>query len=459
MNKKTLSIIAAIIAGISIVSFAFLNQNNDSENMMIEETNTIKSQEITAAKPQTAFSPPTLVSQSTMDSQPAPNIMIDDNGKIYVIYQDTVSGKTNLYLKTSSDNGDSFSQPVRVNSIEGDVVLDGRVAPSIKLGKNNEIYVLWANSRPEPNLFMGVYRTLVFAKSIDGGQTFLPSVGIANDELPSGKFFQDMSVSGDGTIHIAWLDSPAINNGTGYLKSDKSRPSTVRYTQSSDEGTTFAPTIPLDENPCPCCNVQLEADKENNVYVSWRKVFGEGPTQIRDMVVATSNDNGDNFSKPVKINEDNFNFDGCVHVGAPMSVDSKGNLHVVWYTGKNDSPGLYYATSSDHGKTFSEPLAILTSDWIPPQRVYLSIDDQDTVWVTWEDSTGHSADEKMWRYGSTKAMIYHAQIKDGQITKSSSPININEGKSPAIDSHKNMAAIVWTENDNSVMCSTTKDTL
>jgi hypothetical protein len=468
VKKVILPIIAGIAITIAIISFIGLNYNTNSLDSATEPT-------LLSTEPP-KFSSPVKISQSGSKSQPAPDVVFDDSGKMYVLYQDTEhddekdaeiesenssnSGHgshsshglvTNLYMKTSVDNGKTFSESVRVNTIDGDVVLDGRVAPSIEIGNNGEIYVLWANSKPEPNLFMGVYRTLEFAKSTDGGNSFEPAVNIAADELPSGKFFQTMTISGDGNIHVAWLDSPAINNGTGYLISDKSRPSTVKYTKSTDGGNTFEPTKPLDENPCPCCNVQSTSDENNNVYVSWRKVFGSGETQVRDMVVVSSLDSGETFSSPIKISEDNFNFDGCVHVGAPMSVDSKGNLHVVWYTGKTDAPGMYYATSSDNGKTFSEPLAILATDWVPPQRIYLSIDDNDVVWITWEELTTVTTNDTIWRYGETQANIFTAQVKDGNLIKNPSPVNISGGKSPAIDSYDNKAAIVWTDLNNSIM--------
>lgn len=450
LNKIIIPVMIGIVATISI-AFVFMDELNNTEQ-------TINVVEIDKPSIQTIISPftePVKVAQTDTESQPAPNIAIDDLGKMFVIYPSTEDGVTNLFIKTSVDNGKTFSTPVRVNSIDGNVVLDGRVAPSIAFGNEGQVYALWANSKPEPNLFMGVYRTLVFTQSIDGGKSFLPSIEIAANELPSGKFFQNMAVSGDGNIHVAWLDSPAKNNGTGYLESDNTRPSTVRYSQSVDGGKSFMPTKALDENPCPCCNVQLVADIENNVYVSWRKVFGDGETQIRDMVVASSSDSGKTFSNPVKIHEDNFNFNGCVHVGAPMDVDHKGDLHVVWYTGKENSPGIYYAISSDHGQTFSQPVPILTSDWIPPQRVYLAIDDNDVIWITWEDATGHSTNEKMWRYDETKAMIYAAKITpNGKITKFDKPITVEEGKSPAIASGNNLVSIVWSGIDNSVQSTT-----
>lgn len=175
------------------------------------------------------------------------------------------------------------------------------------------------------------------------------------------------------------------------------------------------------------------------------------------MVVAASTDGGKTFSDPVKINDDKFQFDGCVHVGAPMTIDSTGTLHIAWYTGATGRQGMYYATSTDNGQSFSKPLPILTGDWVPPQRIYITIDNADTVWLTWEDATGLSANTSMWKYSDTKAMIYTARVIDGKLIRSDTPLNLMPGKVPAIDSSDGVVAIVWTENDNSIKIATTEN--
>ena len=456
MNKTIVLVAIAVVAAVGISSFALMSNNSDEVTPLVQEL-VVDEEEISILDTTNPFSAPTTIAQSMQAAQPAPNVTIGDDGKIYVLYQDTVNEETNIFLKTSTDNGKSFSTPVRVNLLDGNVALDGRVAPTIQLGDNDEVYVIWANSRHEPNMFMGNYRQLVFTQSFDDGKSFEPSIIIGAEELASGKYFQHMSIDSHGGIHMAWLDGPAKMNATGYMEKDESRDRGVRYVQSLDGGVTFDTTKLIDANACPCCNVQTAADGEGNVYISWRKVFGSGDTQVRDMVVATSTDGGKTFSGPVKIHDDGFKFKGCVHVGAPMAIDSTGTLHIVWYNGAPGHQGMYYATSTDNGQNFSEPMPILTGDWVPPQRIYIAVDNDDIVWLTWEDATGLSANERTWRYGDTKAMIYTAQVIDGELFKFDNPINLSDGKSPAIASSNGFVSIVWTETDNSVKISTNEN--
>ena len=164
----------AVVAAVGISSFVLMS-NNPGEISPVAEKSVVLEEKISVLDAANPFSAPLTIAQSMKAAQPAPNVTIGDDGKIYVLYQDTVNEQTNIFLKTSTDNGKSFSEPVRVNLLDGNVALDGRVAPTIQLGDNGEVYVTWANSRYEPNMFMGNYRQLIFTQSLDDGKSFQPS--------------------------------------------------------------------------------------------------------------------------------------------------------------------------------------------------------------------------------------------------------------------------------------------
>ena len=205
--------IAIIAAGVS--AFVLMPSESAEVAPVIQEPMVEKSQvpeeEVSILDTNNSFPAPTTIAQSMMAAQPAPNVTIGDDGKIYVLYQDTVDEKTNIFLKTSTDNGQTFSEPVRVNLLDGNVALSGLVPPAIQLGDDGEVYATWTNSRYEPNMFMGSYKQLVFTQSFDDGKSFEPSIIIGADELHSGKNFQHLTVDGHGGIHMAWLDLSLIH--------------------------------------------------------------------------------------------------------------------------------------------------------------------------------------------------------------------------------------------------------
>lgn len=87
---------------------------------------------------------------------------------------------------------------------------------------------------------------------------------------------------------------------------------------------------------------------------------------------------------PNKIHDGEFVTGQCITTGAPVVIDDKNKLHVVWYKGKGDLPKLYYTTSSDDGKTFDNPLPLLTSKWVSPTISAIALDNKNIVWVVWE---------------------------------------------------------------------------
>ena len=83
----------------------------------------------------------------------------------------------------------------------------------------------------------------------------------------------------------------------------------------------------------------------------------------------------------------------------------------------------------------------------PHKEFFITLDNDDTVWLTWEDATGLSINEKAWRYGDTQALIFTAQVINGELIRADNPINESDAKSLTnIDSDNGLVSIVWTEN-------------
>lgn len=80
-------------------------------------------------------------------------------------------------------------------------------------------------------------------------------------------------------------------------------------------------------------------DAKGTLYVAWRKVF---LGNVRDVVVAVSQDKGQTFSPPVRVAADNWVLDGCPHVGSALALDHRQHLHMAWYTGAPQQTGIWY---------------------------------------------------------------------------------------------------------------------
>lgn len=391
------------------------------------------------------------------DGSHGADLFVDPNtNQIYVTYIKTENDSSDLYFTKTIDENFTLSEPVRVNDKPGDVMWDGRVPPQIEVTDNGTIYTLWVSSKEAPAFAPHGFRMLKMAYSLDGGETFTPAVNVTNkNDATQAKAFQTFDIGNDDKIYVGSLnyDAQILENGT-IISTDEENGTQASIAVSTDGGKTFNPTLKIDKFACECCNVNVLAASSGDVYVSWRDKFPVSPNTnpqvdpvVRDMVVARSSDGGMTFDLPNKIANDSFVFGGCVHVGAPMVEDSKGNIHVVWYTGAEDHPGIYYAYSTDKAASFSKPIPVLTGDWVPPLRSDIAVDNQDNIWITWEDSFGLTALDEKWVFENTSAMIHLGKIENGTLVNYS-PVNSENGREPSIGTGNNLVAVLWNGDDS-----------
>lgn len=93
---------------------------------------------------------------------------------------------------------------------------------------------------------------------------------------------------------------------------------------------------------------------EGNVYVSWTLFPGAGSDQI---LFSRSTDNGETFSKPIKISMGVANAQG-----SDIAVAPNGDVYVVWrvfaHPAAKVSNAIAFVKSTDGGQTFSNPKTI-----------------------------------------------------------------------------------------------------
>lgn len=353
---------------------------------------------------QNATNPVTMINQKT--------------GTIYAIYMegiaDTVGAATssspaNVFLIKSTDKGKTFSKPIRINEKDGDADLAVWEHPSIALGNEDQVYVKWYNNTQSSDSRLSYGITQIhFSRSIDGGNSFEPTINKISNDPGQEQNFADMVVSKNNKIYISYL-------GQNYFLNDtfEGMDSTMRVVSSGDGGKTFENSVIVDNDSCSCCQTTMTLGPDDQAYVSWRHTYKVNPVAlnstdektnpfayrdqswanpnliVRDIVVSKTTDNGDikSFSAPVKFHDDNWLMNGCPDAGPGMAFDAKGRLHVAWFTGSDKAlqgPGYYYAYSDDKGQTFSKPLPLhlLSEKWIVPTSLSLTVDDNNYVWVT-----------------------------------------------------------------------------
>jgi putative cell wall-binding protein len=161
-----------------------------------------------------------------------PKLAIDRDGKLYVVYQAGLHGDNDVFLRSSSDAAQTWSEPVRINDdAEANAVEQN--APWLSLTPEGRIDVTWYDRRhfyPEsPSTGHGgtsvAFEDVYYAYSSDGGQTFSPNRRITDrtrdldvgvrDETNFGPFWGAQSVPvGRNKVLVAWSDSRLGNADT-----------------------------------------------------------------------------------------------------------------------------------------------------------------------------------------------------------------------------------------------------
>ena len=262
----------------------------------------------------------------------------DKQGKLWVVWVND----GHIYLQSSTDQGEHFSQPVQVNAEAESIAAHGEYRPKIKLDNKGAIYLSWTQ-----NLEKRHTGNIRFSRSLDGGNRFSKPITV-NDNLDIiGHRFDALEIGKNGEIFIAWLDSR--EKEAAKAKKQEFLGTAVYYTWSDNGGQSFYPNKALAPHSCECCRLGIAIDNDNLPVVLWRHVF-EG--QIRDQALVKFKDW--NTPGPVqRASQDNWKIEACPHHGPALSIADDGTYHSVWFSGATDHQGLFYGYSNDQGKSFS----------------------------------------------------------------------------------------------------------
>ncbi|HYO82021.1 MAG TPA: sialidase family protein [Bryobacteraceae bacterium] len=267
-----------------------------------------------------------------------------------------------LIFTASQDLGDSWSEPLRVNSVAGEVSDHGENSPFLLSSPDGSmLYAVWNARQPGET---GASH-LRFARSPSMQPRWTEAVTVNDHRQPISHSFQGAAVGPDGAIYVAWLDARDSEHAGGH-HGHTGGTSGLYVSRSSDAGGTWTTGVRVAQSVCPCCRASI-AFTGDRVHVSWR---GVDTGDLRDIYIANSVDKGATWGQPVAVSRDGWKINGCPHVGASLAAIGD-TLYAVWFTEAGDKPGIYMARSSDGGERFSakQLLSAGTTDPTHPQAV------------------------------------------------------------------------------------------
>ncbi len=277
----------------------------------------------------------------------------------------------NAYLARSTDGGRTFTTTLVHAGREGSTQTAYVAAPSGAVDPQDPRYVYvgfavgdWSNEK-DP------IKTMV-AASADGGRTFAPPVEINGG---TGADYPWIAVDGAGTVHATYWSRGAGTqpaDPTQARPNGRAQPTAIYHVRSADHGRTWTRQVLDPGNQRIYRPPMIAADpKSEKVYAVWHAhpdpmnfELNRERRDRTDIYFRASADGGRTWGDRVIVNDDPQS--GVNHEAPGISIAPNGRIDVAWYdfrhtpaaVGNTGLQDVYYASSTDGGRTFSRNVRI-----------------------------------------------------------------------------------------------------
>ena len=318
----------------------------------------------------------------------APSLAVLDR-MVVAVWSAVKDGAANVYVATSNDGGLTFSDPRRVNDVEGDASANSEQPPRAVVSGPSDartITVVWSKRNDGPQRSR---RDVVrVARSRDGGRTFSAASSIHDSTVTGARGWESLATGRANAVHAVWLDGRdaerKIAEATAHsgMAHKGQPPQDVYHGILTPDGRRVETVIAT--GVCFCCKTAVAVDVRGNVYAAWRHIF---PGSMRDIAFAKSPDGGRHFDPLVRVSEDKWELNGCPEDGPALAVDPAGVIHLAWATLINEGEpqkAVFYATSRD-ARTFSARARVPTTG-ITPGHPQLTVMPDGGAAIVWDET-------------------------------------------------------------------------
>jgi hypothetical protein len=244
---------------------------------------------------------------------------ISANGQnVYVVWQDTVSGSNEIFLRGSTDGGNKFSGIKNLSRNNTGDSISPRIASS---GSN--VFVVWTDSEPK--------KSQIFARtSADYAGKF---GGIKNVSWSSGSSYDpQVAVGGNDSIYVLWED-------TSFRKSTFD----LILRASFDKIRTFQDKVNLGRYVGEISDYGQIAARGNGVFVVWSDSPEYGYPPVYKVFLAASRDNAISFDDAISLSSGEGR-----SINPQVAVSTNDNsIFVIWTEITNSNSDIHFVKLVD----------------------------------------------------------------------------------------------------------------
>ena len=269
----------------------------------------------------------------------APKIATDDEGTIYVVWQDNRAATSSddswdVYLSRSTDGGLTFSPSVRVDDHVANAY---QYEPDLAVTPAGTVYVSWQRYAYDGSL--GAWDSDVYvATSTDGGSSFGANVKVSDGA--NNQFKSTIAVGPSGNVYVAWSDFRDDSYGD------------VFFARSTDGAGSFSPNVRVNSYASQAqVYPELAVDANERLYVVWLDARRAGDA-ASDVYMARSTDLGLSFDSEHGASDADLPGDAVAQYLYPVvTAASDGLAAVAWYDTRTGDWDTYLTRSFDAGLT------------------------------------------------------------------------------------------------------------
>ncbi|MBN1406032.1 MAG: PKD domain-containing protein [Candidatus Omnitrophica bacterium] len=281
----------------------------------------------------------------------------DNNGSVYFVWNDYVNGNYKVYLNRSLDAGRTWlSSPITVKSTTGNIKGD---TARIACNDSGYVYVLWLDAFHYGNLEGYFYVKSSSNKGTSWGSEKKLSFSSSYYSFRNGDIYCDQ------------------NNGVYVLMRDW-YPS-VHFSYSKNNGVSWATKGNI-LNIGQCGRTEFSCANNGKLYLGYiSKGYETAPANIQFI---HSENYGANWSTPALIAAGKTVGQYTSNIFR-MKSDLIGRVYILW---QDDSGRMYLRRSTDGGFSWGANIRVNNNE-LSPLLLALGIDESGTIFVVWLSSS------------------------------------------------------------------------
>jgi hypothetical protein len=224
-----------------------------------------------------------------------PEAIVDARGVLHLLYFSGREARAgDLFYVRSTDEGTTFSAPVRVNSQEHSAIATGTIrGGQLAIGADGRVHVVWNGSdQATPRGLVNPATGQPSAPFLYARSNTAETAFEAQRNLPRRSYGIDgggsIAADGRGGVFAVWH---ALPSGGGQGEDHR----VVWIARSTDDGATFAEEHPVwaeATGACSCCGLRLLTPAPERLLLLYRSATA---LTHRDMFILASNDSGRSF--------------------------------------------------------------------------------------------------------------------------------------------------------------------